>query len=203
MSAPALVRETFMEAKCLSTDEKLRQSKQFQDALEFLSSNKEVFLKFLQEPNSLFSEHHNLPYVPPPPDSRCITILRPSKLADGHKLTGSVKKNGKQINKNGQMGHCNTRDKSTDGVVQPPKGYLTPPTCIVVLKPSFGNPHQMKVVGFPSSLRTSNDDGFYEDSEAPESIEVPKESTCDMSETPRGHDTTLADSIGIVAPLQA
>ncbi|GJV61881.1 DUF3741 domain-containing protein [Tanacetum coccineum] len=185
MSAPALVRETFMEAKRLSTDEKLRQSKQFQDALEFLSSNKEVFLKFLQEPNSLFSEHHNLPYVPPPPDSRCITILRPSKLADGHKLTGSVKKNGKQSNENGQMGHCNTWDKSTDGVVQPPKDESR---------------------WFPSSLRTSNDDGFYEDqedSEAPESIEVPKESTCDMSETPRGHDTTLADSIGIVAPLQA
>ncbi|GJQ93105.1 hypothetical protein Tco_0004244, partial [Tanacetum coccineum] len=42
----ALVRETFMEAKRLSTDEKLRQSKQFEDALEFLSSNKDVFLKF-------------------------------------------------------------------------------------------------------------------------------------------------------------
>lgn len=197
----ALVRETFMEAKRLSTDEKLRQSKQFQDALEVLSSKKDVFLKFLQEPNSLFSKHHNLPSVPPPPDSRRITVLRPSKVVDGHKLTGSVKKNGKQINENGQMGHCNTWDKSTSGVVQPPNGNLTPPTRIVVLKPSSGNPHQMKIAGSPpSSLRTSNDDGFYadpEDSEAPESIEMPKESTCDMSETPRGHlrDETLLSPV--------
>ncbi|KAF5959438.1 hypothetical protein HYC85_000647 [Camellia sinensis] len=51
----ALVRQKFIEAKRLATDEKLRQSKQFQDVLEVLSSNKDLFVKFLQEPNSLFS----------------------------------------------------------------------------------------------------------------------------------------------------
>lgn len=204
----ALVREKFMEAKRLSTDEKHRQSKQFQDALEVLSSNKDLFLKLLQEPNSLFSQHHNLQSVPPPPppDSKRITVLRPSKLVDGHKLTGSGKKNGKQINETAQMGHCNMWDKSNSRFLQSPECYKyngnpTQPTRIVVLKPSSGKPHEMKVVTSPpSSLRTSNDDGFYgdpEDSETLESREVPKESTCGMSENPSSHrrDETLLSSV--------
>ncbi|KAJ9547804.1 hypothetical protein OSB04_020347 [Centaurea solstitialis] len=202
----ALVREKFMEAKRLSTDEKHRQSKQFQDALEVLSSNKDLFLKLLQEPNSLFSQHHHLPSIPPPPDSRRITVLRPSKLVDGHKLTGSGKKNGKQINETAQTGHCNMWDKSNSRLLQAPECYKyngnpTQPTRIVVLKPSSGKSHELKVVASPpSSLRTSNDDGFYgdpEDSETVESREVPKESTCGMSENPSSHrrDETLLSSV--------
>ncbi|XP_071721569.1 uncharacterized protein [Rutidosis leptorrhynchoides] len=169
-----LVREKFMEAKRLSTDNKLRQSKQFKEALEVLSSNKDLFLKLLQEPNSLFPQHHhNLQSVPPPPDSRRITVLRPSKLMDGHKLTGSVEKNGKQINKNVHMGDCTMWDKF--------KGNPTHPTRIVVLKPSSEKPKTKGVNSVNSppsslSLRTSNEDGFYgdpEDSEAPEMIQVP------------------------------
>ncbi|XP_076958638.1 uncharacterized protein LOC143634436 [Bidens hawaiensis] len=114
----ALVREKFVEAKRLSTDEKLRQSKQFQDALEVLSSNKDLFLKLLQEPNSLLSQHQNLHFVPPPPDSKCITVLKPSNLLDPHNLS-SGKKNGKL---NGNLNKPNQ------------------PTRIVVLKPSIGKP---------------------------------------------------------------
>ncbi|KAJ9565007.1 hypothetical protein OSB04_000973 [Centaurea solstitialis] len=85
-----LVREKFMEAKRLSTDEKLRQSKQFQDALEVLSSNKDLFLEFLQEPDSLFSRHlYNLESVAPPPNSRRITVLKPSKLVESPKVIES------------------------------------------------------------------------------------------------------------------
>ncbi|EPS67988.1 hypothetical protein M569_06785, partial [Genlisea aurea] len=76
-------REKFSEAKRLSMDGKLRQSKQFQDALEVLSSNKDLFLKCLQEPDSIFSEHlGGWLSVPPPPDTRRITVLLPSKAAD-------------------------------------------------------------------------------------------------------------------------
>eukprot|EP01018_Ginkgo_biloba_P033015 Gb_27743 [translate_table: standard] len=53
----SLVREKFIDAKHLATDEKLQQSKEFLDALEVLQSNKDLFLKFLQEPNSLFAKH--------------------------------------------------------------------------------------------------------------------------------------------------
>ncbi|CAN6485865.1 unnamed protein product [Victoria cruziana] len=75
-----LVRQKFLEAKRLATDEKLRQSKEFQDALEVLSSNRELFLKFLQEPNSLFSQHlSNVQSIPPPSQAKRITVLKPSK----------------------------------------------------------------------------------------------------------------------------
>ncbi|KAM0071286.1 hypothetical protein Hdeb2414_s0001g00023301 [Helianthus debilis subsp. tardiflorus] len=178
----AFVREKFIEAKRLSTDEKLRQTKQFQDALEVLSSNKDLFLQLLQEPNSLFSKHQNLPSVPPLPDSKCITVLKPSKLSDAHKLPSSGKKNGKQIN--GVVW-----DKY-DGNPNKPNQ----PTRIVLLKPSTGKPHDMKAFSSPSSLKTSNEeDGFYGDLEENE----PKESTRGIPESPSGHrrDETLLSSV--------
>ncbi|KAA8543444.1 hypothetical protein F0562_021061 [Nyssa sinensis] len=99
----ALIRQKFIEAKRLATDEKLRQSRQFQDALEVLSSNKDLFLKFLQEPNSLFSQHlHHLHSIPTPPETKRITILRPSKTVDSNKFAGSGK-NEQQIKKASHM----------------------------------------------------------------------------------------------------
>ncbi|KAI3694363.1 hypothetical protein L1987_77328 [Smallanthus sonchifolius] len=173
----ALIREKFMEAKRLSTDEKLRQSKQFQDALEVLSSNKDLFLEFLQEPNSLFSQHHSLQSVPPRPDSKRITVLRPSKLVDGHKLPCVGKENGKQI---------------YDTVWDKFSGNLNQPTRIVVLKPNSGKPNDMTNVSSSPSLKTSND-GFYGDLEDSEPIER----TPGIPECPSSHrrDETLLSSV--------
>uniref|UniRef100_A0A5B7AX11 DUF4378 domain-containing protein n=1 Tax=Davidia involucrata TaxID=16924 RepID=A0A5B7AX11_DAVIN len=53
----AFVRQKFMDAKRLSTDEKLQGSKEFCDTLEMLDSNKDLLLKFLQQPDSLFTKH--------------------------------------------------------------------------------------------------------------------------------------------------
>ncbi|ESQ44622.1 hypothetical protein EUTSA_v10003146mg [Eutrema salsugineum] len=84
-----LVREKFLEAKRLVTDDKLRHSKEFQEAMEYLSSNKELFLEFLQESNNFFS-HHLQSFkskAPPTPEkSKRITILKPSKFIDDAKL---------------------------------------------------------------------------------------------------------------------
>lgn len=52
----AFIREKFMEAKRLATHEILQNSKGFNDAIEVLDSNKDLFLKYLEEPNSLFSK---------------------------------------------------------------------------------------------------------------------------------------------------
>lgn len=175
----ALIREKFMEAKRLSTDEKLRQSKQFQDALEVLSSNKDLFLKFLQEPNSLFSHHlYGLQSVPPPPDSRCITVLKPSKLVDSHKIIGSGKKNEEQVKEPAQMGNPKPWDKSGSEFLFSPERCKTDdnptqPTRIVVLKPSSGKPRNIEVVF----------DGDREDSEALESRQVAEESGLRRDET--------------------
>ncbi|KAG2262063.1 hypothetical protein Bca52824_069142 [Brassica carinata] len=81
-----IIREKFLEAKRLVTDDKLRHSREFQEAMEVLSSNKELFLEFLQESNSFFSHHlHSFQSctAPPTPDkSNRITIPKPSKTIE-------------------------------------------------------------------------------------------------------------------------
>ncbi|KAK0583632.1 hypothetical protein LWI29_000534 [Acer saccharum] len=63
------IRQKFMDAKRLSTDERLQDSKEFQDALEVLDSNKDLLLRFLQQPDPLFTKHlHDLGA---PSQSRC------------------------------------------------------------------------------------------------------------------------------------
>ncbi|XP_042511282.1 uncharacterized protein LOC122086501 isoform X2 [Macadamia integrifolia] len=81
-SKMALIRQKFMDAKRLSTDEKLQQSKEFHDALEVLDSNKDLLLKFLQEPDSLFTKHlHGLHGAPPPHQFGHITVLKSSNAS--------------------------------------------------------------------------------------------------------------------------
>ncbi|RVW53647.1 hypothetical protein CK203_068953 [Vitis vinifera] len=172
----ALVRQKFNEAKSLATDEKLRQSKEFQDALEVLSSNRDLFLKFLQEPNSLFTQHlYELQSIPAPPDTKRITVLKPSKVMDNNKFAASGKKIEKQIRK---------------------------PVQIVVLKPSPSKAHEIKVVVSPpsSSPRVLCDEDFHgepDDDEACESREVAKEITRQMRENLSAHrrDETLLSSV--------
>lgn len=75
------VRRKFAEAKRLSTVEPLRSSREFNDTIEVLESNRDVLLEFLSEPNSLFTkELKDLTFLPPsPPQSGSqITILKPS-----------------------------------------------------------------------------------------------------------------------------
>ncbi|KAI3732731.1 hypothetical protein L1987_63938 [Smallanthus sonchifolius] len=169
----ALVREKFMEAKRLSTDDKLRHSKQFQDALEVLSSNKDTVLKFLQDPNSLFSQNlYNLQSIPPPPDSRRITILKPSMLVDTEKHV--CNKSGSDILFSPKC--CKIADNPTQ------------PTRIVVLKPSSLKPDNIKVVSSSPSISTSHDDVFYGDPE-----EIANEMSDNFSELRR--DETLISSV--------
>uniref|UniRef100_A0ACD5WIV1 Uncharacterized protein n=1 Tax=Avena sativa TaxID=4498 RepID=A0ACD5WIV1_AVESA len=78
-----LVRRKFVEAKQLASHENLLESKEFHDALETLNSNKDLFLKFLEEPNSLFSkqsgEFHS---APTSPQRKRITVLKPTKSVE-------------------------------------------------------------------------------------------------------------------------
>ncbi|XP_017698157.2 uncharacterized protein LOC103706730 isoform X1 [Phoenix dactylifera] len=75
-----LIRQKFMEAKRLSTDEVLQNSNEFNDALEVLDSNKDLFLEFLQGPDSLFTMHlHDLKCAPPSSHASHITVLESSK----------------------------------------------------------------------------------------------------------------------------
>ncbi|KAK4776193.1 hypothetical protein SAY87_024154 [Trapa incisa] len=55
----AFIRQKFMEAKQLLTDVKLHDSKEFHDAIEVLDSNRDLLLRFLQQPDSLFRKRLN------------------------------------------------------------------------------------------------------------------------------------------------
>lgn len=125
----ALVREKFIEAKQLATDEKLLESKEFHDALEVLCSNRDLFLKFLDEPNSLFSSHSEEHHpIPSPPQTKRITVLKPSKTSEmkskaKHHRYGSGLELPNALWNSGFAHH-------------PVSEKLSQPTRIVVLKPS-------------------------------------------------------------------
>ncbi|XVF72142.1 hypothetical protein PTKIN_Ptkin12aG0096400 [Pterospermum kingtungense] len=204
----ALVRQKFMEAKHLVTDEKLRQTKEFHDALEVLSSNRELFLKFLEEPNSTFSQRLcNVQSLSLPPETKRITVLRPSNMVYNEKCAGIAKKSDKQTKKPAQIGQVTGWDRNNTSCFPPfpsPRvdEYPSQTTRIVVLKPSPGKTRDIQTVASPSlsSPGMLHDVGFYdehEDDGARESREVAKEITRQTCENLMGHrrDETLLSSV--------
>ncbi|KAH0633655.1 hypothetical protein KY284_036441 [Solanum tuberosum] len=203
----AFVRQKFIEAKCLSIDEQLRQSKEFQDALDVLSSNTDLFLKFLQEPNPMFTQHlYNLQSIPPPPETKRITVLRPSKMIDDCKFSGSVKKNEKNIRRAIHIDQGNKAKAHME--FSPPVASWNideshaQPTRIVVLKPSLGKTHNFRdASSSPSaSPRVSQTETSFvnmEANEAQESREVAKAITQHMRVNIGGHqrDETVLSSV--------
>lgn len=187
----AFVRQKFAEAKRMSMDEKLRQSKQFQDALEVLNSNKDLFLKCMQEPNTLLSQQlHILPSLSHNLEAKRITVLKPSKVAEGNDLHGAGNKGGTQK----KMGTFDQpHDFQKNKLETSPLGnwmkYDSPtqPTRIVVLKPGLSKTQNNdKAMGSPhsQSARIQSEDFFgdVEDNVNKESIEVTKTITEQMQE---------------------
>ncbi|XP_010933204.1 uncharacterized protein [Elaeis guineensis] len=196
----ALVRQKFMEAKRLATDEKLLQSKEFQDALEVLSSNKDLFIKFLEEPNSLFSKKIRKLYtVPPAPQTKRITILKPLK---------TVETKGEKLVKRQQYP---TVDEGRWETIKPYWSHsftssntesLSQLARIVVLKPGPGKPYDMKMKVNPriTSPELFQQNDVYEsfgDNEAVGSREVAKEITRQMRQSLSCHrrDESLLSSV--------
>lgn len=81
------IRQKFIDAKRLSSDQKLQDSKEFHEALEVLDSNKDHLLKFLQQPDSLFTKHlHDLHGAPV--QTHCGRVAA-MKLPDAQKYESS------------------------------------------------------------------------------------------------------------------
>ncbi|KAK8963353.1 hypothetical protein KSP40_PGU018115 [Platanthera guangdongensis] len=80
----SIAEKRSMEAKRLPTNEKLLRSKELKDALEVLSSNRDLFLKLLEEPNSLFSsqlkERNQTSSLGN--HAKCRRVLKPTTSAD-------------------------------------------------------------------------------------------------------------------------
>ncbi|KAF9664958.1 hypothetical protein SADUNF_Sadunf16G0072500 [Salix dunnii] len=83
----AFIRQKFADAKRLSTDKKFQSSKEFHDAIE--DSNKDLLLKYLQQPDYLFTKHlHDLQGVPPQP--HCGRTHIPAKKSSYPAHRGSI-----------------------------------------------------------------------------------------------------------------
>ncbi|XP_031122250.1 uncharacterized protein LOC116025234 [Ipomoea triloba] len=203
----AFVRQKFIEAKCLSIDEKCRQSNQFQDALEVLSSNTDLFLKFLQEPNPMFSQQiSNLQSILPPTEIKRITVLRPSKMVENCKFAGK-EKDAEEENRTSLVGQVNKMDEnhldhSPSSASCNIDENSTQPTRIVVLKPSPSRSGNLKAVSSPPCISPG---GLHhksllenpEDNNAQESREGTTEITQQKHENLVGHqrDEILLSSV--------
>lgn len=151
----ALVRQKFSEAKNLATNENLLHSSKFEDAIDVLSSNRDLFLKFFEEPNAIFSKQsYEAQNKHLSSQTRRITVLKPSQ-------TMEVKENSQRR----EFFVPNDIHQNTEAVNNPVR--------IVVLKPSLGMSHEMKAPVVSSEL---------EHNEAKESREIARKITRKMQE---------------------
>lgn len=195
----ALIYQKFMEAKRLSTDERLRQSKEFDDALEVLSCNNDLLIRLLDSQN--LYELQSSPLA----ETKRITVLKPSKMVDNEKPGGKGKKYDKQIKKPVNVCQEAAWEKNSPGyspASQKVDEFPVQPTRIVVLKPSSGKTHEIKAVVSPtmSSPRNIQNGNFYqgpEDGDTLESRNVTKEITQQLHENLRSHqrDETFYSSV--------
>ncbi|CAH2077648.1 unnamed protein product [Thlaspi arvense] len=188
-----LVRQKLAEAKRLVTDDSLHQSKEFQDALEVLSSNKDLFVKFLQESNSFTQHLSDFQTVPPPhSEAKRITVLRPSKAVETEKFVVQGRKN-KQVKKmasSSQESGWGNRDLgySSSYANRGTEEHHVQPTRIVVLKPSLGKSLGIRAVSSsPSSPRGQPMGGYCDELGDVESKEVAKAITRQVRENLMGH----------------
>ncbi|KAL6987531.1 hypothetical protein U1Q18_013276 [Sarracenia purpurea var. burkii] len=77
----AFIRKKIMDTKCLSTNEKFHNSKEFCDTLDMVDTNKDLLMKFLQQPDTLFKKHLiDLRGAAPRTECSRIAVLKPSNL---------------------------------------------------------------------------------------------------------------------------
>ncbi|XP_074569091.1 uncharacterized protein LOC141825607 [Curcuma longa] len=155
----ALVREKFIEAKNLAIDGKFLESKEFQDAVEVLNLNRDLFLKFLEEPNSTFTKHGLEPQsLSRPSQTTRITVLKPSNTMD--RKAKRLMERRRLSDSDESVGKAN-RHWST-GFREPRCNALSLPTRIVVLKPSPGEPYHTRTIlpnNFPTLMGTHSSIG--------------------------------------------
>ncbi|RDX88681.1 hypothetical protein CR513_29689, partial [Mucuna pruriens] len=178
----ALIRQKFMEAKRMSTDERLRQSKQFKEALEVLSSNSDLLVRLLDSQNVCDF------YSTPPNDTKHITLIKPLKMVDNDKSARKEKKNNRPIKKPASVDQAALWENKNPGNSPDSQKFDEFPvqtTRIVLLKPTPGRTHEPKAVVSPTTssplnLKSGNFHQGPEYDDVLESIRVAKEITQKM-----------------------
>lgn len=150
-----LIQQKFMDAKRLSTDEKFQGSKELNDTLEMLDSNKDLLLKFLGQSDSLFVKHlHDLQVDPGNSLGSHIAVLKPSNSEKFESKAKAWRSERDISNKPRVASHLKRKDdlllephcrhrahiarNSSRIQVEETKDEKIIPTRIVVLKPNLG-----------------------------------------------------------------
>lgn len=162
-----LIQQKFMDAKRLSCSAELQVSKEFDDTLEMLDSNKDLLLRYLQQPDSLFTKPlHDLQVASSRTCyDRMASLEATNSRAKGWKSErhdackysiGSHPKreDGLLLQSNRRHNPCSPCDPSRNHLdVQNEENVL--PTRIVVLKPNIGKiGNSVTSVSSPESSHT-------------------------------------------------
>ncbi|KAJ7972502.1 VARLMGL domain-containing protein [Quillaja saponaria] len=170
----SFIQQKFTDAKRLSTDRNSQNSKEFHDALDVLDSNKELLLKYLQQPDSLLTKHLK-DLEASPLQSHCghLETLKtthkckngdpPWKLERG--ITPLNYNRSSQKRRDGSLSHLDCRNaihssvKSSKIQLERKDEPAKLPTRIVVLKPNLGKVQNASKTASPSSLTFLSDHG--------------------------------------------
>lgn len=145
-----LIQQKFTDAKRLSCSTELQVSKEFDDTLEMLDSNKDLLLRYLQQPDSLFTKPlHDLQIASSRSCyDRMASLEATNSRAKGWKserddackyIIGSHPKreDGLLLQSNRRHNPCSPSDPSRNHLDVKNEGNVLP-TRIVVLKPNIG-----------------------------------------------------------------
>ncbi|CAL4922064.1 unnamed protein product [Urochloa decumbens] len=141
------IRQKFIDAKRLSTDESLHMSEEFNETLDALVSNRDVLLEFLQKFDPVVRRDLRS-HGSPSSTANCITILKPSRR---NQVTGTESNFNelKEVKHSLRKPHSNVssqslkeesgslKQKLSKSSHQENTGKRGCPTRIVVLKPSI------------------------------------------------------------------
>ncbi|XP_057971892.1 uncharacterized protein LOC131160329 [Malania oleifera] len=157
------IRQKFMDAKRFSTDEKLQDSEEFYDALKVLESNKDLLLKFLQEPDSLFTKHlHDMKGSPPQSHCNHLPVIRSAnarKFEKNLKGSKSVRETSCKSDTSSPQRYHDVRSLKFRDQIGGKDKIDVQPTKIVVLKPNVGKTQDAgKFVSSPHSSQASLSD---------------------------------------------
>lgn len=146
----SFLNQKLKDARRLIKDGATHQSKEFMDALELLNSNKELFLKLLQDPNSLLVKHIE--------DLRKAQSEKLSKEEMGNSTQSEKPINHKKFRKQNIHNFFRRKDKTEDRSKSPTKvsDSSFASNRIVVLKPSPESSQNSTATRSPSSIQRSH-----------------------------------------------
>ncbi|XP_050212634.1 uncharacterized protein LOC126664328 [Mercurialis annua] len=190
----AFVKKKFLDVGRLSTEGSFHDSREFHVAVDDLESNNDLLLKYLEQPNSLFTKHlHDLRATPTSPHCGRVSVMKSSREPEREG-------NGLGYNRDTETAWKNFRKNHSDPLGQPYCKYAVEdqlksqknessvtPTRIVVLKPNFGKSQNAsaELSSINGEAKTCGNDRFQNDALLPryksrESREIAKEITRQM-----------------------